>query len=116
MADHMSNRGVLVSGGLAAILASSCCLGPLLLVSLGFSGAWIGNLTALEPYRPLFIGMSLIALLLAWRGIYRPAESCRAGDICARPETMTTYRFLFWIVTALALVAIVFPYVLPLFY
>ncbi|EMR15037.1 mercuric transport protein, partial [Klebsiella quasipneumoniae] len=30
-----------------------CCLGPLVLIALGFSGAWIGNLTVLEPYRPI---------------------------------------------------------------
>ena len=43
-------KGTLVVGGLAAILASTCCLGPLVLVALGFSGAWIGNLTVLEPF------------------------------------------------------------------
>ncbi len=47
-----SGRGSLLAGGVAALLASACCLGPLVLVVLGFSGAWIGNLTALEPYRP----------------------------------------------------------------
>jgi mercuric ion transport protein len=45
--------GELFVGGLAAILASTCCLGPLVLVALGLSGAWIGNLTRLEPYRPI---------------------------------------------------------------
>jgi len=52
------------AGGLAAILASTCCLGPLTLVALGFNGAWIGNLTALEPYRPIFIGLALVAISL----------------------------------------------------
>jgi mercuric ion transport protein len=33
------------AGALAALLASSCCLGPLVLLRLGVSGAWIGNLT-----------------------------------------------------------------------
>jgi mercuric ion transport protein len=55
-------KGTLVIGGLAAILASTCCLGPLVLITLGFSGAWIGNLTMLEPYRPIFIGAALVAL------------------------------------------------------
>ena len=59
-----------------AILASTCCLGPLVLVALGFSGAWIGNLTVLEPYLPLFIGVALVALLFAWRRIFRPASAC----------------------------------------
>jgi mercuric ion binding protein len=54
-----------MAGGVAAILASTCCLGPLDMILLGFSGAWIGNLTALEPYRPFFIGVALVALFLA---------------------------------------------------
>ena len=57
-----TGRAALFAGGLAAILASTCCLGPLILLSLGISGAWIGNLTLLEPYRPIFIGVALIAL------------------------------------------------------
>lgn len=116
MLDPLSNRTALVTGGLAAILASTCCLGPLLLVSIGFSGAWIGNLTALEPYRPFFIGASLIALALAWRGIFRPAATCKEGDICAQPQVRTTYKLLFWVVIALVMVAVAFPHVAPLLY
>jgi mercuric ion transport protein len=61
-------------GGLAAILVSACCLGPLVLVLLGVSGARIGNLTRLEPYRPFFLGAALIAMFFAWRRIFRPAR------------------------------------------
>lgn len=64
MSEPQNGRGALFAGGLAAILASTCCLGPLVLVALGFSGAWIGNLTVLEPYRPLFIGASGAVLRL----------------------------------------------------
>lgn len=107
---------VLAAGGLAAILASTCCLGPLLLVALGFSGAWIGNLTVLEPYRPWFIGLALVAMFFAWRRIFRPATACQPGEVCAIPQVRTTYKLIFWIVAALVLVALGFPYVLPLFY
>ena len=49
---HKNAQRLWASGGaLGAILASSCCIVPLLLLSLGISGAWIGNLTALEPYK-----------------------------------------------------------------
>ena len=75
MTEPKSGRGALAAGGLAAILASTCCLGPLVLVALGFSGAWIGNLTVLEPYRPIFIGAALVALFFAWRHIFRPAQA-----------------------------------------
>ena len=34
-----SKRIALAAGGLAAILASACCVGPLALVSLGLGGA-----------------------------------------------------------------------------
>ena len=70
-------RGVLLTGGLAALLASTCCLGPLVLISLGFFGAWIGNLKVLQPYNPVFIAVALLALLLAWRRIWRPASAAR---------------------------------------
>lgn len=116
MTEPLSKRSALAAGGLAAILASTCCLGPLLLVALGFSGAWIGNLTVLEPYRPYFIGVALIALFFAWRGIFRPAEACKPGEVCALPLVKTTYKLIFWMVAGLIIVAIAFPYVIPLFY
>lgn len=116
MSESQHGRGALAAGGLAAILASTCCLGPLVLVGLGFSGVWIGNLTALEPYRPFFIGAALVALFFAWRRIYRPVHACKPGEVCAMPQVRTTYKLIFWIVAALVVVALTFPYVLPLFY
>lgn len=116
MPEPKNRRGILAIGGLAAILASTCCLGPLVLVALGFSGAWIGNLTVLEPYRPIFIAAALVALLLAWRRIFRPAAACKPGEVCALPQVRTTYKLIFWIVVALVVVALVFPYLAPLFY
>ena len=65
MSEPQNGRGALFAGGLAAILASACCLGPLVLIALGFSGAWIGNLTVLEPYRPIFIGAGRAVFRLA---------------------------------------------------
>ena len=116
MSERNSGRGVLAAGGLAAILASTCCLGPLVLVTLGFSGAWIGNLTALEPYRPIFIGVALVALFFAWRRIFRPVDDCKPGEICAIPQVRTSYKVIFWIVVALVALALAFPYVVPFFY
>jgi mercuric ion transport protein len=111
-----AGRGPLLAGGLAAILASTCCLGPLVLLSLGFSGAWIGNLTLLEPYRPFFIAVAASALFLAWRRIWRPASACAPGEVCAVPAVGRGYKLLFVVVTLLVLVALAFPYVAPWFY
>lgn len=116
MSEVENGRGALATGALAAILASTCCLGPLVLVGLGFSGAWVGNLTVLEPYRPIFIGAALVAMFFAWRRIFRPVANCKPGEVCAIPQVRTTYKLIFWVVGALVLVALGFPYVLPLFY
>lgn len=116
MSDPQNSRSPLLAAGLAALLASTCCLGPLALVALGVSGAWISNLTVLEPYRPIFIGTALLALFLAGKKIFRPLSFCKPGDVCAVPQVHNTYKIIFWIVTALIVVALGFPYVLPLFY
>lgn len=114
--NNSIEKGTLITGGLAALLASTCCLGPLVLVTFGISGAWIGNLTVLEPYRPIFIGVALVALVFAWRRIFRRASACEPGEVCAIPRVRTTYKIVFWVVAALVVVAFAFPYVLPLFY
>ena len=111
-----TESGVLVAGGIAAVLASTCCLGPLVLVALGFSGAWIGNLAVLEPYRPWFIGAALIALFFAGRRIFRRADVCKPGEVCSLPTTRRAYKALFGIVAGLVIVALAFPYVARFFY
>jgi mercuric ion binding protein len=67
----------------------------------------------LEPYRPLFIGAALVALFFAWRRIFRPAQVCKPGEVCAVPQVRTTYKLLFGLVTALVLVALGFPTSFP---
>lgn len=54
MCEPKPGRGAPADGGFAAMLASSCCLGRPVLVALGSSGAWLGNLTVPEPY-PILI-------------------------------------------------------------
>ena len=114
--SDQTGSGTLLVGGLAAILASTCCLGPLLLVALGLSGAWIGNLTLLEPFRPFFIAGALVALFFAGRRIFRREHNCQPGEVCAVPRTRRLYKIVFGIVSVLVLVALVFPYVARFFY
>lgn len=116
MSTSKSGRAPLAAGGVAAILASACCLGPLVLITLGISGAWISNLVALEPYRPLFIGIALVAMFFAWRRIFRPAEQCQAEEVCAVPRVQLAYKVIFWMVSVLVLIALASPYALPLLY
>ena len=73
-------RAALAAGFVSAILASTCCLGPLVLITLGVSGAWISNLTLLEPYQPFFIGAALVALFFAYRRIWSPVAWSNSGE------------------------------------
>lgn len=112
----MDQKRALWVGGLAAILASTCCLGPLVLLLLGISGAWIGNLTMLEPFRPVFIVIAIGTLAAASRQIFRPSRTCAPGEVCAVPEVQTTYRILFGVVAFLTAIALAYPYIAPMFY
>lgn len=118
MSDSRTQKATLVGGALAAFAASVCCLGPLVLVALGVSGAWIANLTALEAYRPLLIGVAVAFMALAWRKIYRApvTEACGPGGACALPRANRIYRVMFWLVSVLVLLALAFPLIVPFFY
>ena len=111
-----SGNGFLVAGILAAIGASACCVGPLLLLALGVSGAWISSLTALEPYRPIFIGLTLLFLAGAFHRLYLARRLCTFGSACANPNTLKRQRLAFWIVTILVLSLVAVPWLAPLFY
>jgi len=79
-------QGLLAIGGvIGALAASSCCILPIVLFSLGVSGAWIGNLTQLARYQPLIIAGTLALLGGGYWLVYRSARAaCADGDACAR--------------------------------
>jgi len=109
-------NGFLIAGILSAVGASICCVGPLVLLALGISGAWIGSLTALEPYRPIFIGLTLLFLGFAFYRLYLARPACSPEAACANPHALKRQRLAFWIVTALVLGLIAVPWFAPLFY
>ncbi|MDW7709915.1 MAG: mercuric transporter MerT family protein [Deferrisomatales bacterium] len=101
--------GALVSG----LLASACCVGPLLAVFLGVSGA--AALLALEPYRPLFAALMLG--FLGWgfyRAYWRPRAAARRGEACCTPRALRAQRIVLWTTAILALALYFVPSLLPL--
>lgn len=116
-ADKSSGRMWLAVGGLAAAIgASSCCVLPLVLFALGVSGAWIGNVTALAPYQPYFVVAAVAFLGVGFFRVYRrPRAACAEGETCARPSSSRLVKIALWTATVLVAIAIVFPYVAPLF-
>ena len=84
--DVRRGQGVMAIGGLlGALAASSCCILPLILFSLGVSGAWIGNLTQIAPYQPYIIAATLAFLGGGYWLVYRSSQAaCAEGDACTR--------------------------------
>jgi mercuric ion transport protein len=116
MSEPIKQSSALAASGIVALLAGACCFGPLVLVSIGIGGAWLGNFQLLEAYRPLFIGVGLVALGFAWKRIYRPPAECEPGEVCAMPRVRRAYKAGFWTVAALLLLMVTFPYFAPIFY
>jgi len=100
-------------GGIAAALgAASCCVIPFALFTLGVSGAWIGNLTALEPYQPLFATVALGFIGLgAWR-FRRKAQVVCADGYCGMSRADRIARIGLWTAGVLVVVAVAFPYLI----
>jgi mercuric ion transport protein len=101
----------------AAILASSCCVIPLVLVLVGVSGAWIGNLTALEPYKPYFVVAAFLLIGIAfWHVYWRPRPDCDGDAYCAKPASSIMTRTALWFATGLVIIAATVDWWAPLFY
>ena len=114
-AGRSTGPALLAAGGiLAAIGASSCCVLPLMFFALGVSGAWIGNLTALAPYQPLFVAVAVACLAFGFMRVYRRPAACADDEACARPLPNRAVRLSLWLAATLVLVAVAFPYAAPL--
>ena len=110
--------GWLAAGGIAGgLLASSCCIAPLVLVTLGVSGAWIGNLTALEPYKWYFVAVTLGFLAAGfWHIYFRAKPDCEDGSYCARPQSAVITKTALWAGTALIALSSTIDWWAPYFY
>lgn len=106
-------------GGLvAAFMASVCCIGPLVFVALGIGiggtgllAGTAGFLKGLLPYRPWFIGLTVLLLGVSFYLVCRkPTSTCAPGSICAPCGTTRASRVLLWVVTVIALVLVLAPY------
>ena len=105
-----------LGGLLGAFAASSCCIMPLALFGLGLSGAWIGNLTRLAPYQPIFIAASLACLGAgAWLTRRESKRACAEGEACARPVPNRLVKAALVVAVLLVVAAIGLDFFGPLF-
>lgn len=115
LADAAS--GLAGIGGLVGALgASTCCVLPLVLFSLGATGPWLGQLTALSPLQPWLLGATAVVLALGFYLVYRrPRGACADDDSCFRRRRRRLIVSALWAATVVAAVSAAFPYVAPAF-
>ena len=115
--DRIAHRSatLLVGGGIAgALLASSCCILPVVLFALGVSGAWIGNFTRLAPYQPYFVAGAIICIATGYWLIRRAEQAaCTADAICARPLPNRVVQLVLLAALILVIAAIGFDFAAP---
>jgi mercuric ion transport protein len=107
---------VSLGGIMAALGAASCCVVPFIFFTLGISGAWISNLTALEPYQPIFAAVAAGFLGYGFYLVYlKPKPACVDGSSCATPTSGRAARIGLWTAAILVAIALGFPKLAPLF-
>ena len=93
MPSRWVTRSSLLAGAAAAIGASACCAGPLVLI--GVSGAWGSRLLALAPLQPFFVAAAVAAFGFAFHRLYLKREVCAPEEVCAIPAVRTRQRVIF---------------------
>src|SRR3546814_531296 len=70
---------------------------------------------ALAAYQPIFLGVGLVFLAAGfWRVYRRPRVACAEGE-CGTPASNRLAKTALWLATVLIGLAVLFPYLAPLF-
>ena len=105
-----SSQLSILGGLIAAIGASACCAGPLVLLLMGISGTWISHLTLLDPYRPIFIFAVVVLFGFAGWQTHRPINDCAKGELCSISKVRARRKVIFWSTALLAFLFITSNY------
>ena len=115
--DQNEGRWLATASIVGAMVASSCCIAPLLFVSIGISGAWISNLTVLEPYKFYFLVTTMLFLSAGiWHIYFKPQQECIDGSYCATPMSSFFTKAALWAAIILVIVSATVDFWAPLFY
>jgi len=111
MKPPAAENASIAAGVFAALGASSCCVLPLVLVSIGLGGAWVAQLREMERFFPVFIAIAIAAFAFAFYRLYLRPAPCAPGEACAVPEARRNQRIAFWVTLIGANALIASPYV-----
>lgn len=115
MTDKITKSALIVAV-IATIIASLCCIGPLILLLLGIGSAWVSTLTQLAFLRPIGILLTLLFLGIAFWKLYITPWRCSVDKPCAKPKTLRWYRIAFWVIAVILMGILLFPLYAFLFY
>lgn len=110
--DRLSRRGIMASiaAMIAAFLASLCCIGPVLFVTLGIGA---GLAARFEPVRPALTVVALVFIAIAAYVVYgarsSDVKSCEGSDKCVVPRNSSRHRLILWIAIFVTLGLLTFP-------
>ena len=114
MSKTDSSKSGIITGVIAAIAASSCCIPPVIAAIAGVGGA-SSSLSWMEPFRPYLIGLAVIAIGYAWYNHIKPKEEDDCGCEIGKPKFYQTRFFLIGM-TLFATLSILFPYYSGVFF
>ncbi len=105
----MRTQGATLAGSaLSGLLASACCIGPLVLSLLGVSGAAFAQ--RFEPLRPCLLVLTFGLLAAAFYSTYRPGKAaCAPGEACEMPRASRAGKVMLWVGTLFVVLATLFP-------
>ena len=92
-----------------ALVASSCCIGPLAFTLLGVGGIGFG--TSLEKYRPLLIVLTSILFGISYIMVNRPLEKQCADGKCDIKEAARMRKINRIILGISAIIALIFLFI-----
>ncbi len=107
----------LVGAVVSAVVASACCIGPLLFVLIGTGGAFAGTFAFLDPLRPLFIAVAVAFLGYGFYRVYRKPKP-KPGEIncaCEDPKKTRRNKAILWIAAVVIAALLAVPYAVPAF-
>ncbi len=94
---------------MAGLVASLCCLGPLLFAALGLGAFGLAGIFA--PARPYLLVLAVLLLAFGfYRAYFRHEQACGPSEACATKPTSRLGRVGLWIASVAVLAFALSPY------
>lgn len=102
------NKKLIGTGLLTAFAASLCCITPILALIAGTSGL-ASTFSWLEPFRPYFIGLTILVLVFAWYQKLKPQKKIDCNCETDEKTNFAQTKSFLAIITVVAVLLLSFP-------